>query len=766
MKKTSSLSLLAFVLLLSAGLLWAWQSQLNAPSRAPQTAFSTEAAFATLARLLKEQVPHPTGSAANAMVRDRILQELRTAGYVPEVQSAFQCSPPDRNPGCTQVENIIAVYKGTGQGKAILATAHYDSVPAGPGVADDGVGVVVMLELAKHLKTLPTSRNDVIILITDGEETGLRGAVAFAERHSLMKNVGIVVNVESRGNTGPSVMFETGTGNAALMQLFADTVPSPVSNSLAYEIYRLLPNDTDFSIYKRYALTGFNFAMIGSASRYHTPRDNLALLDKNSLQHHGDHAFSLVTNLLDADLRSLEDPADASYFDVFGQRMLIWPASINFPVSLLSLLAVLGLGFVHRSELSVSKAAMSFFSITLVLGFSFGLGWLLSYPLGIWSQAHPLDHPEPWPARAALLASALFVGIATAMLAASRSSVATNAIVVWLFLCILAALCAFYLPGASYALVWPTAAFALSGWIAVALARTVDMKFPLAVGFVLIAFFWLSHMLALDAVIGFNASQFKLMALAPFALALVPLFAIAKKNIQALSVSAAMLFVATVLGSQAQGYSRDHPRPLNLIYYDNKDGGEAKWLVSELPGDDSFFGRAGFGAKDETFKLAGLAESRGRLRQATDVKLEAPTLSISEVSHGAGITRLSGNVQAARAGFVLAIGVPAGTGIKSVSVEGQLVIGPEKLKGKSTVSARLFGVGNKRLKVEFEFTSSETASIVLIERSALPNNAETAHLLSMRPENASPVHSGDGALVFKTVDLQTFKSGTASPPPP
>src|ERR1700687_912022 len=239
-----------FVVAITALLLHLWQSELVAPSGAANTAFSEEHAFAMLSALLKEQRPHTAGSPENRVVRDRIIAELKLAGYAPEVQAVFQCSPAERNPGCTAVEDIVAV----------LASAHYDGVPAGPGVSDDGAGVAVVLELARAFST-KTTRNDVIFLITDGEETGLRGARAFAERHPLMRRVGVVVNFEARGASGPSMMFETGPGNARLMDLFAHAVARPSASSVSYEIYKLLPNDTDFSVYPRLGLSGFNFAL-------------------------------------------------------------------------------------------------------------------------------------------------------------------------------------------------------------------------------------------------------------------------------------------------------------------------------------------------------------------------------------------------------------------------------------------------------------------------------------------------------------------------
>ena len=73
----------ALVAAVTALLLVLWQSQLVAPSGPGATAFSAEHAFATLSGLLKEQRPHTAGSPENAVVRDRIVAELRAAGYAP-----------------------------------------------------------------------------------------------------------------------------------------------------------------------------------------------------------------------------------------------------------------------------------------------------------------------------------------------------------------------------------------------------------------------------------------------------------------------------------------------------------------------------------------------------------------------------------------------------------------------------------------------------------------------------------------------------------
>ncbi|MGH6696672.1 M20/M25/M40 family metallo-hydrolase [Sphingopyxis sp.] len=91
--------------------------------------------------------------------------------------------------------------------------AHYDSVPAGQGAADDGIGVAVALEIAYQLKGKKLAR-PVLVVLTDAEEAGLVGAAAFAAHDPLAKRVGAVVNMEARGTTGGVNMFQTSSPNA------------------------------------------------------------------------------------------------------------------------------------------------------------------------------------------------------------------------------------------------------------------------------------------------------------------------------------------------------------------------------------------------------------------------------------------------------------------------------------------------------------------------------------------------------------------------
>ena len=730
-------------------------AQLVAPKGEAGTGFAGARAMETLTRILGPETPHAAGSPANIAVKDRIVRELTEAGYTPEIQSRSQCAPPETRPGCTYVENIIAVHKGTAPGKAILATAHYDSVPAGPGVGDDLAGTAVMLELAKAVSTRQT-KNDIIFLITDGEETGLRGALAFAQHHPLFAQVGIVVNVEARGASGPSMMFETGKGSGNLMQFFARTVPRPRANSLTYEVYQLLPNDTDFTVYRKAAnLSGFNFAFSNSASLYHSKNDNLANLDRDTLQHHGDNAFAIVGALADTDLATLKSDSDASYFDLHGQTMLIWPAGANMLIAALSLLAIIGLIVVHRSAFTPAAIGWSALAIIASILLLYGAGWLLSFPLGIWPGVHPLDHPAPWPARLALAGAAIAVALIAAMIAA-RADMRALLLSSWFLLAALALAVAITVTGAAYPFMWPAAAVAVVGWVETLILRRHSLTLTAATGFVFAAFFWLTFLLFLELVLGFDLSQFKILVMIPFVLALGPLFVASYAPAQAriaLATLIAAVALAAYVASTTPAYTPNHPRGQNITYYDDGSG-HPRWLVGFVGATDEAYMKAnGFPAKDEAYLQAGVFPAEGRLKPAADLKLAPPTLVIDNVLAQDKLQVIRATLKGGRGGLQLALVLDGKSGIQSIRVGDEDLVGLTRLNQADPILARLAGYGDRGVPLEIVCDPAKKPQLTLVERSDLPDGEETRTLIAARSPNAAPVHSGDNAVVFRKVDL-------------
>lgn len=750
-----------FVVAITTLLLHLWQSQLIAPSSGGRTAFSGEHAFATLSALLKEERPHTAGSPENAVVRDRIIAGLKSAGYAPEVQAAFQCDPAPRNPGCTAVENIVAVHKGTGGGKAVLASAHYDSVPAGPGVSDDGAGVAVVLELARAF-VARTTRNDIIFLLTDGEETGLRGARAFAERHPLMRRVGVVVNFEARGASGPSMMFETGPGNARLIDQFAGAVTRPSASSVSYEVYRLLPNDTDFTVYRKLGLSGFNFAFLNSGSLYHSVRDNLQTIDRRSLQHAGEHAFEVVGALADADLATLSASADAGFFDVFGLVTVVWPAAINLPIALVGLLCLIGLAAVHRNAFTLRATGWAVFASLALPVLLFAFGWVLSYPLGIWPGVHPLDHPQPWPARIALVTAGMLVSLIVAASVGPRADSRALLLVNWIVLALLAVGVALTIGGAAYPLLWPAFGVAIAGWVETLMRkrRTPSLRVTGVVGFVLAAFFLLAFLLGLELVLGFDLSQYKILALIPFSLALVPVFVASARGrsspVWALSALCALVVAGSAaVASQTSAYAADHPRGVNIVYYDDH-AAKPRWLIGFVGAPDERYLKAqGFPPHDEEYRQLGLLKAQSRFKDAAGPHLPAPSFAVKEVVTQAGTTVVRGTLRSGRGGFQLGVGIAPDSGIRSIRIDSQQAVSIDQLKSKEPTLVRVWGLGSREVPVEISFDAAAAPRLTLFERSPLPESDEARALIAARPADAAPDYDGDSALVFVVVDLRS-----------
>ena len=314
----------AWLLYMFVGIVTIWR--LEPPSR-DEGGFDTERALVHLHHIAAN--PHPGGSAENDAVRAYLITQLQTLGYEVQTQP-FQAKGRD-------LTNILAKRPGQDpRAKAVTLVAHYDSVRFGPGAGDDGAAVAALLEVARVF-ALENHRNPLLILLTDGEEMGLLGAQAFVHHNAAVAEVGVILNFEARGTSGPSIMFQTSRGNRWLIDLYAKNAPHPVSSSLTDDVYQHMPNNTDFTIFREVAkLPGLNFAFIGGVRHYHTKDDSIDNLDRASMRHHGIQALSIARKLLDADLSLARSEEDVVYFDVLGAFMVHYPMRWVWPLTILA----------------------------------------------------------------------------------------------------------------------------------------------------------------------------------------------------------------------------------------------------------------------------------------------------------------------------------------------------------------------------------------------------------------------------------------------
>ena len=417
-------------------------------------------------------VPRYIGSEASTKARGWLEAELGRTGWKTEIQTVMSCT---HHGACARVNNIVATRVGRDANAAsVLLMAHYDSVPCGPGASDDGMGTSTVMEAARAIAGGPQLRRTVVVVLTDGEEAGLLGAEAFVRAHPLAKQIHGAINIDARGTTGPSAMFETSAGNAWVVALLARHATRPVTSSLFYEIYRRMPNDTDFTSVKDFA-HGMNFANIARVEHYHTPLDSLDRADTGTLQHHGDQALAMVRALADAgsELDAPQDRArDAVWFDVLAMFIVSWPAAASLGLALAALALVLGWTIRLRvwgsGGWSIGLAA-PIASLVAALVASLVLGSILRATGAIpvpW-VAHPL------PALMALHGASLAAGLAVAWLVARRSSSKVAWAGTWLTWGMIGVIAAVIAPGASFLFVVPTFVAGFVAWLRIDLAAAI-----------------------------------------------------------------------------------------------------------------------------------------------------------------------------------------------------------------------------------------------------------------------------------------------------
>ena len=333
--------------------------------------FSTNRALAHLKVIASK--PHYCGAEAHTEVRSYIVTELKKLGLEVSVQE--QETVNSKWQVGVKAYNILARIKGTeNNGKALLLLSHYDSaLHSSFGGSDAGSGVVTVMEtLRAYIASGQKSKNDIIIEISDAEELGLLGAKAFVTHHPWVKDVGLVLNLEARGSGGPSYMvLETNGGNHNFIKAFQKAnTPYPVGNSLMYSIYKMLPNDTDLTIYREQAdIDGFNFAFIDDVYDYHTALDTWERLDLNSLEHQGSYYVALLDYFANTDLTTLKGEQDDVFFNFPGFGVVYYPFSVVLPIIIIVSIVFLILFIVgiKRDRIVLKEVLTGFVPLLIVL---------------------------------------------------------------------------------------------------------------------------------------------------------------------------------------------------------------------------------------------------------------------------------------------------------------------------------------------------------------------------------------------------------------
>ncbi len=583
-RENGRLAAFLFCVLFLAGAFAWWMSlaPVPLPVDAPLDRFSACRAIEHIKKTALEA--HPGGSAANEKVYAYFEDQLKLLGV------EYDMERPIMRRGRQTVERngaILARIPGTASTGAFAVDAHFDSTPYGPGAADDLSGCAAMLETIRALKAGAPLRNDIIFCFSDREESAGKGGPSVFTNHEWFESVRALLGLETRGNSGPALMFETGDENGFLIRQMAQSDARPRATSIMFEVYRRMPFGSDFSRYKRKGVPGLNVAYIDDFCYYHTKLDNPEHVSLASLQHHGQYTLGLARQLGNVSLEETKAP-NATYFNVLGSWMVVYPLSWGGPMAVaaaLFMVFVLAYGLA-RKRLSVwgMLAGPGVYLLSSLVAF------LATAPLGyltfVQFREHALYRNNSLSLSFVLIGLGIFVLMTQRLRNRIRpQNLLAGMLVLWALL--LAGLQVMF-PGGAYAALWPLF-FSTIGLIILLLssdaAGPTDRALSLAAlcalpGVVLLAPSLVAFSYTLTA-LATPALLFLILLLLSLLLPQMMLIPLRRQK----RIGLALL----VLGGLLYGYaflsntpSPERPRQNALAYAVNFDSGEAWWLSSDL----------------------------------------------------------------------------------------------------------------------------------------------------------------------------------------
>jgi hypothetical protein len=726
---------IGFLVLLVIAVLTVWDQvpPSPVPADAPPGQFSAERAQRKIEKFAAK--PHPIGTAEHARVRDYLVDQLRSLGLDPHLHESTGIVDPGGSGTAgliraARVQNIVAVIKGTAPRGQILLTAHYDSVPTGPGANDDGVGVATILEVARALTQGSFApRNDIVLLITDGEESGLLGAEAFVHDHRAGVDHAVVLNHEARGAGGPVIMFRAAPGAKALTRLYADVAPYPSGNSTTASLFKLIPNNTDFSVFHAAGFTGMDFAYVGRGAYYHSSLDSPSNVGRRSMQQMGDNTLALVRALVGADLTEYTVPTgDAVYFNVPPRLMVHFSAGWAWVLVVLAVLLVIGLVAFARIRRvvmlrQVVGGCVAVLFLVAAVVFAGSAYWAALKWIEPGFRRLLVDSPwEPrWLQIGAVVVGGLVLGVW--YIVVRRLGVWALWLAALVLVTLLGVLGVALSPQLAPVLV-PAPFAALGGWVALAAPKPVWRAVALTLGLVpaavlILATGWMASDL------GMGYGMYLSLPLIVLALLLMlPLVARPQIRWRRAAVfpagAAVVVVVVSGLGVAANTPSAARPGRVELAYILDADSGRAAWVVpmtSEKSPALSSWASGYVGPAITDNPAPEPAAPRARVGPASPAALVPPQLRVvGDVTAGAIRTlKLVLTSPRGAEGIVLVADDPDGR-VSRIAVEGRAVT-PKAQNGMVGINVQ---GGRGPVEVELHFAAGGPLRVRLADFDRLP----------------------------------------------
>jgi hypothetical protein len=652
------------------------------------TAFNVSNALTHLQSITRE--PHSLGTAANDNVRNYLISTCRSLGLDVSPLPFEEAIPEFKGVVAARGINIAAILHGTGtgdvkaaHGKKILVMGHYDSEPNSLGAGDDGSACTAMLECARALRAGAPLPADVLFLFTNGEENGLLGAEAFAKDSTRLQDIGLILNFDGRGDKGKCLMFRTSGDNRWIISEYARSRVHHGSGSLFSELFKILPNNTDFSTLLKTRIPGLDFAFAEGFTAYHNRTDNVDNIDRNMMQEQGDNMLGSIRHFarIDLDTPHTADESSATWFNPLGDILLHYLPSVNLILLLLTnalVLFALASGF-YKKQIRLTHVALGLLIYPLTL---FLLYFLAAWSLDAIRAAWPLYlgyYPNAYNSYyfyLALAAEALAVFTLVYTWPIRRRSMPSLFIAILILQTILLDFAYRYIPAGSYFLYFPL--------LGSAVVFPFLKKSP-----IILLIGALPAILLLAPLIYSMAELFDVQPdaamVAPLTALLlgllIPLFSLTIRETRWLIPGTALvvLLAAAGFGVLHGSYNPQKPYKTDLRYVAKPDEHQAWWVSRSTRPDrwnESFFKQASVKPSTYWYPLAAAQPANELINPALYLDLPAPSLVLTKDSLAGDYRRLYLHCQPAPGTTTIHMSFSTDHPADSISIASETVEGP------------------------------------------------------------------------------------------
>ncbi len=607
------------------------------------------------------------------------------------------------------------------------------------------------------------------MVFTDSEEFGPGlGAAAFLEEHPWAQEIGVALNFEALGKTGPSLMFETGPDSGWLVREFGRVTSHPVAQAWVYEIYRRIPVGTDLTEYINAGIAGLNFLYLEEGTVYHSMLDNPETIDPRSLQHHGAYALSLTRHLGNIDLEDAQATSSGNviYFTLFSGLLVSYPTTLVMPLVVLATLALIGVAIigVRRRQLNIRHVFLGLlaFSVSVIAAVGLVVG-ILNLVTGLHEEYQAMfilgriynAHLYMF----AFIALAIAVITTVHVIFRRRVKVTDLAFGALLFWWIMAVGGSLFLPGFSYLFTWPLLFSTLAlGWVLwreplgeYSLQRVIIPTVGVIPGIILFAPSMVVMFHYAPTTMIYSTVFFAMLLLG----LLIPQIDLITRTRKWWLPGMALLVTVgfLVAGSLTAGFDTEHPRPNAVAYMLNADTGQATWFspgtrpdtwTSQFLSEEPEPGYLG-----ELFPLT----LRSRLpivkNEAPVIPLDGPEVEILDDQTVNGLRTLRLRLGSPRQAPIITLDVKPYAVVKGVMVDGQRTDNPKE--GRSGLwSLVYYAVPSKGVEITLEVEPGQEFTVQVADQSfELPTIPGTT--FKPRTDDMMPANFNYGTVVVRTL---------------